>query len=222
MPQTVTHVSEAYRFDELTDAAKEKARDWYREGMHEDTFAFDCVTEDFERVCEILGVDLDQRKDGQRRDGTPIYRPTIYWSGFCSQGDGACFEGTYDYKADAVLKIRGYCNDEELIRIAEQLAKLQCENAFGLRAVIKHRDAHYYHSRTMSIEVNDRRNDDRCDDALNLAEHAIGELMVDLADWFYKQLDAQNDYRYSAECVDESITANEYMFDEEGNRHAYA
>jgi hypothetical protein len=47
-----------YCLDELPDAGKEKARAWYREGGFDyDWFEF--VYEDFERVCDILGVRLD-------------------------------------------------------------------------------------------------------------------------------------------------------------------
>src|SRR3546814_8876729 len=47
-----------YCLDELPEAAKEKARAWYREGGFDyDWFEF--VYEDFERVCDILGVRLD-------------------------------------------------------------------------------------------------------------------------------------------------------------------
>jgi hypothetical protein len=40
--------------------------------------------------------------------------------------------------------------------------------------------------------------------------------------YLYRQLCDQRDYLYSDEAVDESILANEYMFDEDGRRHSYA
>src|SRR3546814_8545430 len=51
-----------YCLDELPEAAKEKARAWYREGGFDYDW-FDYVYEDFERVCDILGV---------RHDTTPV------------------------------------------------------------------------------------------------------------------------------------------------------
>lgn len=218
MPITITHISEAYRFDELTDAAKEKARDWYRECRYNDPSDFDSVIDDFVTIAEMIGVSFATH-EVHLMNGKSRWEPKIWWSGFCSQGDGACFEGTYDYKADAVLKVRGYCSDEEIIRIAEQLAKLQCENAFGLHADIERTSSNYAHENTVSVCVYDRRNEER---ELEGDGDAITHLMKDLMRWLYGQLDEQNDYLYSAECVDESITANEYMFDEEGNRHDYA
>lgn len=46
-----------YRLDELDDRAKERARSWYREGALDYEW-FDSVFEDFEQICEILGVRL--------------------------------------------------------------------------------------------------------------------------------------------------------------------
>jgi hypothetical protein len=49
-----------YQFDELTDAAKEKARDWYREGVLDYEW-WDCTYEDARTIgLEITGFDLDR------------------------------------------------------------------------------------------------------------------------------------------------------------------
>lgn len=221
MPQIITHVSEAYRFDELSDEAKERARDWYRQCMHEFNDLSERNYDDFVRVAEILGITFKQRETGQRRDGTKVYGPAIYWSGFCSQGDGACFEGSYSYQPDAQAKIREYCNDEKLLVIADELAEIQERNLFGLEATVEH-SGHYYHEHSTIIDVSDGRDPDRSfvergDDGDRLAE-----LMRDFMRWMYRQLEADNDYLYSAECVDESIEANDYMFDEDGDRHEHA
>ena len=46
-----------YTIDELSDAAKENARIWYRDqGLHDEWYDF--VYEDFETICKILGVTL--------------------------------------------------------------------------------------------------------------------------------------------------------------------
>jgi hypothetical protein len=76
-----------YQFPELSDAAKEKARSWYRElGPHDDWW--DAVYEDFERVCEILGIRLKTTPVRLMGGGTRA-KPCIWFSGFWSQGDGA-------------------------------------------------------------------------------------------------------------------------------------
>ncbi len=46
-----------YEIEELSAEAKDKARNWYRDtGLHDDWY--DCVYEDFQTICEILGITL--------------------------------------------------------------------------------------------------------------------------------------------------------------------
>ena len=77
---------ETYEFDELDDAAKEKARDWFRTASNDDTFWSECVLEEAEEQGVLMGIEFDRDRDHSAK---------IYWSGFCSQGDGACFAGTW-------------------------------------------------------------------------------------------------------------------------------
>jgi hypothetical protein len=137
--------------------------------------------------------------------------PNIYWSvGYC-QSDYAAFEGTYDYKADACIKLREMNDDDTWapLRIAMVLAKIQAENAFGLRATVKITNKDW-----MQIEVIDRRNEER----YSLQFDEVIQLMRDLARYLYKQLRDQSDYLNSDENIDEMMEANEYEFDEEGER----
>lgn len=89
MPEIIE--TTVYRLDELSDTAKDKARAWYREGGFDYEW-YDAVYEDFQRIAEILGIDFRIRAvrlmgGGTRRD------PCIWFRGFWSQGDGACWEG---------------------------------------------------------------------------------------------------------------------------------
>ena len=70
---------------------------------------------------------------------------------------------------------------------------------------------HYYHSGCMTVDVYDA-NDQY---ATVSVDEAVTQLMRDFADWIYKQLETEYDYRMSDENVDESIR-NEYEFDEYG------
>ncbi len=87
MPEIIC--TTVYQFPELSDAAKEKARSWYRElGPHDDWW--DAVYEDFERICEILGIRL-KITPVRLMDGGTRAKSCIWFSGFCSQGDGASY-----------------------------------------------------------------------------------------------------------------------------------
>ncbi|GHK44856.1 hypothetical protein ECZU08_04520 [Escherichia coli] len=80
-----------YTLDELSCPARGKARDWYRQ-HHADSNWYENVYEDFREVCGIFGIDLRQRVF-RLSNGRFMEEPCIWFSGFCSQGDGACLKG---------------------------------------------------------------------------------------------------------------------------------
>jgi len=202
-----------FQFDELSDRAKERARDWWREceNMDFDTeFAFDDAVE----CGKILGIEIDTRSVKLMGGGTR-YEPTIYYSGFSSQGDGACFEGDYSYAKGAAKAIRKHAPDDtKLHRIADELQKLQRQYFYRIEARMRHR-GHYSHSGCMSVDVS-LKDTYGYDEPANADD--IKQCMRDFADWIYSQLESEYKYRMSDENVDESIRCNEYEFDEDGNR----
>lgn len=212
MPEVIQTV--VYRFDELSDPAKEKARSWYREGAFDYEW-FDAVFEDFETVCDILGIHLKTRSVPLMGGGSR-QKPCIWFSGFSSQGDGACCEGCYSYAKGAARAIRGYApNDAELHAIADTLQSVQQRNFYQLHADIDHR-GHYYHEYCMAISV--ERDSLSYQPMTADAEETVIEALRDLARWLYRQL--RDEYRYltSDETVDEIIVANEYTFTRAGRR----
>lgn len=207
---------DAFTFEELSGKAKEEARDWWRiYGLHDEWW--DALYEDFVRVAKILGVEIDPRNQQCRNSATGRIwvdtSPAIYFSGFASQGDGACFEGYYSYGKMAHKKIREYApKDEDLHSIADALLEIQKANGYLVTASIKHR-GHYYHSGCMQVDV---YQDDQYADAETEAE--VTRLLRRLADWMYHQLGCEYWYMTSDEQVDEAIIANDYLFSSEGSR----
>lgn len=197
------------KYEELDDAQKEKARDWYREAsVHDDWYDF--VYEDAIRMGALMGIEIST-KSWRTTGGRAGNSPAIYFSGFCSQGDGACFEGEYRYQKGGVQAVTKECGgqDKELIRIAQGLQGVQKKYFYRLLARCQHR-GHYYHSGCMRVEVEHR--DDSYRD-VNDAEAEVTQLLRDFADWIYGRLEAEYDYLNSDEQVEESILANEYDFD---------
>ena len=142
--------------------------------------------------------------------------PCIWFRGFCSQGDGACFESWYSYKKHGPRRIREYApQDTELHRIADALQAIQRRNFYQIRAEASHR-GHYYHEYCMSISV--ERDSPTWQDMTADAEEAVIEALRDLARWLYRQLEREYDYLSSDEAVDETIAANEYTFTAAGRR----
>lgn len=199
-----------YTFDELSDTAKEKARSEYREGMMNDDW-YECTYEYAETIAKILGIEVDTRAV-PRMDGKFNNHPKIFFSGFSSQGDGACFEGRYSYSKGWRKKLKEYApQDTELFRIGMELEKAQRPSFYLCSARIKH-SGHYNHSGCMSIEV-------ECMDVSPKQEweEAITQALRDFADWIYSSLEREYDYRMSDECVDENIKCNDYTFDADGS-----
>ena len=60
MPHIRKTEKEVWTFDELSDTAKDKARDWYRDGLGE-IMDFDFLFDDFDTIAKIFGIEVDQR-----------------------------------------------------------------------------------------------------------------------------------------------------------------
>jgi hypothetical protein len=212
MPEVIC--TTVYQFRELSDAAKEKARSWYRElGSHDDWW--DAVYEDFERVCEVLGIRL--KTTFVRLFGGGVRaKPCIWFSGFWSQGDGACFHGYLNHAKGAASRIRDYApTDAALHSIADRLQAIQRRNFYQLVAEASHR-GRYYHEYTMSIDV--MRDSPTCQPPTVDAEEILTEALRDLARWLFRQLQAEYDHLTSDEAVEEGIIVNEYTFTAAGRR----
>lgn len=201
-----------YRFDELPDAAKDNARAWYREGAFDHDW-YDAVYEDFQRIAGILGICLRTRASRLLGGGTRE-SPSIWFTGFWSQGDGAAWEGSYAFNKGASSAIRSYApRDQELHRIADALLAIQRRNFYQLQADVRHR-GNYYHAFTMDIAV--MRESPVGQDLTEDAESAVTELLRDLARWLYRQLEQEFEYLSSDAVVDEAVLANGFAFTGDG------
>jgi hypothetical protein len=212
MPEIVS--TTVYRLDELDEAARARARTWFRTGMlDEDWYEF--VYDDFEQICRILGVELSTRSVPLYGGGTRS-APCIWFSGFASQGDGACFEGQYRYARASTGAIRAHApRDRELHRIADALAGIQRRYFYSLHAEIGHR-GRYYHEYSMDLAIACSGPVDR--DVDDVAQEQLIEPLRDLARWLYRRLECEYAYQTSDAVVDETILANDYSFTSAGQR----
>ena len=212
MPEIIK--TTVYRFDELSEAAQDKARAWYREGGFDYEW-YDAVYEDFQRIAEILGITLKTRPVRLMGGGTR-QEPLIMFTGFWSQGDGASYECKYAYRKNAAREIRSYApKDKRLHAIADGLQAIQRRNFFQLHADVCHR-GHYYHEYCMAISV--ERDSLNNQDMTEGAEEAVIEALRDFARWLYRQLEQEYEHLNSDEAVNEMVIANGYTFTETGRR----
>lgn len=208
--RTETTTRTLYKFSELSPEAQQHALEQHSR-LESEFFDSDYIFDNAAEIAALFGLDLDTQYI-PLMNGNTRPEPTIYYSGFCSQGDGACFEGSYSYKAGALKAVKGYAGqDKELHRIAKALQDIQKKNFYQLTARTKH-SGHYYHSGCMSVNV--ERSDDR--EMTDDAEETVKECLRDFADWVYEQLENEYDYRTGEEACREAIEANDYEFNEKG------
>lgn len=189
-----------FEFSELSDSAKEKARDWYRQGECDYEW-WDYVYELAKTAGGMLGIDINR----------------IYFSGFWSQGDGACFEGSYSYRKGWRKALASEFGGEllaELTKLGEQLQKVQ-SRVFYSGTASTQQSGHYQHSGCMAVSVD-------CDEkygqsAFSELEDELTDVLRWFADWIYGQLEKEYEWLNSDEQVDESIAANGYEFNEDGS-----
>jgi hypothetical protein len=195
-----------YQFDELSEQAKGRARDWYRgddSGLDYDWW--DSTYEDFLAIADILGFSIDPKN--------------VQFSGFWSQGDGASFRGRYQYAPGWKAKLKAYAPlDKELQSIGDALQAAQKRYFYGIAADIGDSHRGFF----MSCEPwNCRVSRDggySSEETDDTAREDILEAARDLAYWLYNRLESEHEYLTSDESVDETIRANGYEFDERGNR----
>lgn len=199
-----------YTYEELSDKAKEKARDWWKECESQDFGDHGELLESAETAAKLLGITFNTRRIPLMGGGTRT-EPNVWWS-LHTQGSGASFDGLYSYAKGSVKAIRGeFSTDTDLYQIAADLADIQKKNGYGLSAVIE-ASRHSVHEYGMTFEVTDARGfgvpDETADD--------IRGAMRAFARWIHKGIEAEWDYRMSDANVIDSISANEYEFTEDG------
>ncbi|MCY0057369.1 hypothetical protein LAD11_06055 [Escherichia coli] len=106
-----------YTLHELSSTAQEKARDWYRQASMLTATGMKTRNGDSGRSVAIFGIDLRQRVI-RLSNGRFMEEPCIWFSGFCSQGDGACLEGRWHWQSATARRVGVYApQDRELHRI---------------------------------------------------------------------------------------------------------
>lgn len=209
-----------YKWEELSQSAQEKARQWYLECMD---------YEWWEGVYE-----------GAKEDGAELgfYIDRIYFSGFYSQGDGASWIGQVD--------VRQWLEEHEKDSIGVSAwCQLVQEGVVTMHCKVVANNSHYCHESTMQFQdieddgafededemqlpsifkgmsvatvfdliVNDPECSIKSTEALT---QAITESGRDFARHIYQRLREEYEYLCSDEMMLDHFYANDYQFTEEG------
>jgi hypothetical protein len=212
---------EVFKYDELSDSAKQKARDWYIEGMD---------YEWWEGTYEMA------KEDGKEKG---FYIDKIFFSGFCSQGDGASWTGFVDVRQ----WLEENCADSIGVSAWCQLIQ---EDIVTKNIQVTANNAHYCHESTMSfVDVEDST--DEYHDQFEMVSPSIFKGMSvanlfdiiatdpachykgvddittaivksgkDYAIDIYHRLREEYDYLCSEEMMIDHFEANDYHFTNEG------
>jgi hypothetical protein len=196
------------QFNELSDEAKEKARERYRNIMYDD-FYFECqmITEDMQEQIKESGFTLNERG--------------LEWNLGHTQGD--------------YIGITGKINDDkinelimnELTNKEKKRYKLLVIDTYAIEITHKVNYHHYYGQQVEVIveignfddnEIKESMLDKFVDDTYCKIEKAIkdyvDDVCSDLKSYGYREIE----YLYSNEIVDEMLRINEYEFTKDGKR----
>jgi hypothetical protein len=186
---------EVFTFAELSDDAKECAREWYRQGIEFDTIdIIECTILD---AAKLLGITIDRRRTGYAID----------WD---TNPIGAAFVGSWraaDVKPGAIEKewpresvLHVIARDLEAVAAEFPDAYANCDTGRG------------YFQRVEAYAEAGEDSDDCGDDVAQL----VVDSLTSFAHWMATTIAAEYEYQYSDECVNESIKANGYEFTADG------
>lgn len=192
---------EVFTFAELSDDAKERAREWFRQGIQFDTIdIIECTILD---AAKLLGITIDR----------PRSRRTGYAIDWNTNPVGAAFVGSWraaDVKPGAIQK--EWPKESTLHVIARDLEAVAAEfpdayaNCDTGRGCFQRVEAY--------AEVGDDP-DDCGDDVAQL----VVDSLTSFAHWMATTINADYEWQLSDECVDESIKANGYEFTAAGEAY---
>ncbi len=207
--ETITTSVDVYKFEELSKEAKQKALEKGREDENMDWPWYDGIEEEFKTDIENQGWE----------------RVEIWFTGFWSQGDGACFDAAlsvYDWlnfhnRTEKYPLITKCVSDQELIWGATH------KNNYGY---------HYSHERTRYFELEGECEDTLCSDGgikeeelpalrdeWTALEKEIEEDRLDLCSDLYKKLEETYNSYFTDEAIIENFDANDTLFTIDGTRY---
>jgi hypothetical protein len=194
MPKEITQT--VYKFSELGERAKQFALETERATLDVD---YSHVLQDADHIAGLMGIIIATDTNGE---------PKIRFSGFCSQGDGASYGGTYGYRKNSVYEVEGYApKDDELKRIAKGLREAQKQAGYKIQYAISWYNGGYCHSNTMRFDLLS---------APTMQVDIVEQLLKDFADWIYKQLEKCHDDESSEEVIADYFEANDVWFTVQG------
>ncbi len=203
----ITKEIQLFHYSELSDSAKQTARDWWLSCRDETDY--EGVIDDFREIVERMGIDFKTRPV-TLMSGNTRYDPCIWYNLGYSQSDFAAFEGTWRYVKGMAKAVKEYApQDKALHRIASEATALFAKGFYRDAFTVKYSD--YYGTQVEPAEFS-------WQNGPNDRAKEFKELARDLGRWLYDRLREQDEYLCSDEQVSEAIECNGYTFRADGKR----
>lgn len=192
MPVKIT--VDGYKVEELEGSARQRVMDWLFEGAANYEW-WECTVDHWKETLAAYGFsDVN-----------------IYFSGFSSQGDGACFDASVDVDALCLHLAKERPAFSNLVRF----------DILNYGASIDIIERRYSHEGTRHLDV---ANNWELDPDRHKALHplfiefceAAEEFRRDICHEIYRDLEKEYEYLTSEEQLLETADANEYLFDANG------
>ncbi len=185
--RTITKTETVYKFSELSDEAKSVA-------MQDDGLCYDWWESTYEwyiEKAEAIGYHTSAEE--------------MEFSGFWSQGDGACISGSFN--VEQWLKINKLGNQYRSL--------LNAAKEYDLEVWIKH-TGNYSHSRTLNAQYDTYYLNDKPYRQLVKVAKQMLDQAIDLSNEMYKDLEKEYEYLTSEEHFSELADMNDWEFTEDG------
>lgn len=182
-----------YEFNEVREKALEKNRDFLI-----DDFWYESIFEDFKEKLEKIGFE----------------NPEIFFSGFWSQGDGACFDA--DINIDKILNYlfeNRYLSKKEIKQIKENI---------DTATIYKnHFTTYYSHEKTrvISISYNNYENENK--EIFDKLQIILEDLRLSFCEKIYVALENEYERATSDEVLTDYFLNNDFLFEKDGIIYSY-
>jgi len=197
--RTITSVKTVYNFSELSEEAKEHVIETLHDINTDSNYWHDSTIDQFHSILNILGFNYTK----------------IYYSGFWSQGDGACFTcDSFNYQAGSIKELKKeYPQWVELHEFLDTFMAALKKYFYNIDIKLTH-SGMYYHENSVSTDITINRDGAWISDE---GHELFEDILRDFMRLIYKSLEEEHDYLSSKESIIETIECNEYEFTAEGD-----
>lgn len=200
---------EVFKYDELSSEAQQAAREWYAQGMFDDSWWYESAIEHIAQIGAIVGITINTRgKNGY----------CAYFD--CDRNAHFIFDGYYSYNKGWREAVRKEWGPDAFTKDASDNRTLAFLQSFSLEEWSL--QAPHFWSVNCSCKANSgiyarQIVDTDVDYNHDVPEEECQELIRSFCEWALQVIQSEIDYMEDENNIADNIRANEYEFDENGS-----